>query len=100
MNKLKKLTTGQGEDYATGCLLDYDHIKHNYRLIVADLSRQKELDPDSKAIQKIGFVVQSKKLNDNDNATDDGNNQSMFFFKFLEKNKRNTIKFFKKWDLN
>ena len=46
MNKLQKLTTGQGEDYATGCLLDYDHIKHHYRLIVVDLSRQKELDPD------------------------------------------------------
>ena len=95
MNKLKKLTTGQGEDYATGCLLDYDHIKRNYRLIVADLSRQKELDPDSKAIQKIGFVVQLKKLNDNDNATDDGNNQSMFFFKILEKIKETPLKFSK-----
>ena len=36
-----KLTTGQGEDYTKGCLLDYDYIKNRYRLIVVDLSRQK-----------------------------------------------------------
>ena len=36
-----KLTTGQGEDYTTGCLLEYDYIKNNYRLIAVDLSRQK-----------------------------------------------------------
>ena len=95
MNKLQKLTTGQGEDYATGCLLDYDHIKHHYRLIVVDLSRQKELDPDPKAIQKVEFVVQSKKLDDNDNATDDCNNQSMFFLKILEKIKETPLNFSK-----
>ena len=33
-----------------GCLLDYDYIKHYYRLIAADLSRQKELDADPKVI--------------------------------------------------
>ena len=27
-----KLTTGQGEDDTTGCLLDYDYIKNHYRL--------------------------------------------------------------------
>ena len=51
-----KSTTGQGEDYTAGCLLDYDHIKNHYRLIVVDLSRQKELDVDLKAIQQIEFV--------------------------------------------
>ena len=25
--KLRKLATGQGKDYTTGCLLDYDYIK-------------------------------------------------------------------------
>ena len=48
--EIRKLTTGQGEDYTTGCLLDYDYIKHHYRLIAADLSRQKELDADPKVI--------------------------------------------------
>ena len=35
--EIRKLTTGQGEDYATGCLLDYDYIKNHYRLIAVDL---------------------------------------------------------------
>ena len=30
-----RLTTGQGEDFNTGCLLDYDSIKNHYRLIIA-----------------------------------------------------------------
>ena len=37
--EIRKLTTGQGEDYTTWCLLDYDHIKNQYRLIAVDLSR-------------------------------------------------------------
>ena len=39
--EIRKLTTRQGEDYTTGCLLDYDFIKNHYRLIAVDLSRQK-----------------------------------------------------------
>ena len=39
--EIRKLTTGQGEDYTTGCLLDY-HIKNNYKLIATDLNKQKE----------------------------------------------------------
>ena len=46
----RKLTTGHGEYYTTGCLLDYDYIKNHYRLIAVDLSREKELDADPKAI--------------------------------------------------
>ena len=54
--EIRKLTTGQGEDYTTGCLLDYEYIKNHYRLIASDLSRQKELDADPKTIQQIKFV--------------------------------------------
>ena len=39
---MKKLGQGQGEDYTTGCLLDYDYIKNRYKLIVVDISRQKK----------------------------------------------------------
>ena len=28
-----KLTTGQGDDYTTSCLLDYPYFKENYKLI-------------------------------------------------------------------
>ena len=39
--EIRKWTTGQGEDYTTGCLLDYGYIKNHYRLTAIDLSRQK-----------------------------------------------------------
>ena len=46
---------GKGEDYTTGSLLDYDYFKKNYKLVVVDLSKQKELDADPRPIQQIGF---------------------------------------------
>ena len=65
--EITKLTTGQGEGYTTRCLLDYDYIKNHYRLIALDLNRQKELDADPKANQKMEFVRQLKKLNADNN---------------------------------
>ena len=59
--EIRKLTTGQGEDYTTQCSLDYDYTKNHCRLIAIDLSRQKELDAYPKAIQQIEFVAQLKK---------------------------------------
>ena len=44
---------GYGDDYTTGCLLDYAYYKDNYRLVAVDLSKQKDLDFDSRAIQQI-----------------------------------------------
>ena len=41
--KIRKLTTGQGADYTTGCLLDYDYIKNHYKLIAIGWNRQKGL---------------------------------------------------------
>ena len=35
--EIRKLTTGQGEDYTTGCLLNYKYIKNHYRVIAVDL---------------------------------------------------------------
>ena len=66
-------------------MLDYDCIKNQYRLIAVDLSRQKELDADPKAIQQIQFVGQLRKLDYNDNTTHEGNDQSMLVLKTLEK---------------
>ena len=48
---------GQGDDYTTGCLLDYSYFRKNYRLLAADLSKKKKaLDADSRAIQQISFT--------------------------------------------
>ena len=55
-HKIRKISTGQGDDYTTGCLLDYFYFRKNYRLIAADLSKQKALDADSTAIQQIIFT--------------------------------------------
>ena len=46
---MRNLATVQGEDFTTGCLLDYDYIKNHYRIISVDLSEHKELDADPKA---------------------------------------------------
>ena len=67
--------------------------KNYYRSIAVDLSRQKELDADPKAIQQIKFVGQLKKLDDNDNATDDGDDQSTFALTILEKVKEKRLQF-------
>ena len=56
-DEVRKVSTGQGDDYTTGCLLDYAYFKDNYKLIAVDLSKQKALDVDLSAIQKIVFQV-------------------------------------------
>ena len=55
-DEIKKISTGQGEDYTTGCLLDFSYFEKKYRLIAADLSKQKVLDVDSRAVQQIIFI--------------------------------------------
>ena len=54
-DEIKNIATEQGDDYTTGCLLDYQYFKDHYNLIAIDLSKQKELDADSRAIQQIEF---------------------------------------------
>ena len=55
-DEIRKISTGQGDDYTTGCLLDFAYLKKNYRPIAADLRKQKALDTDSTAIQQIIFT--------------------------------------------
>ena len=47
---------GKNNEYATGNLLDYDHIKKYYKLIAIDLSKQQVLPENEDLIQKINFV--------------------------------------------
>ena len=60
-----------------------------YRLIAVDLTRQKELDADPKAIRQIEFVGQLKILV---GINADGE-QSMFILMILEKIKEMRLKF-------
>ena len=36
---IRKIATGQADDYTTGCLLDYSYFKENYKMITIDLSK-------------------------------------------------------------
>ena len=40
-DEVRKVSTGQGGDYTTGCLLDFAYFQKNYRLIAADLCKKK-----------------------------------------------------------
>ena len=53
--EIRKIATGKGDNYTTGCLLDYQYFKDHYPLIAVNLSKQKELDADPRAIQQITF---------------------------------------------
>ena len=54
---IRKIATGQGDDYTTGCLLDYSYFADTYKMIAVDLSKQQALDADPRAIQQINFTA-------------------------------------------
>ena len=53
---IRKIATGQGDDYTTDCLLDYSYFMDNYKMIAVDLSKQQALDADPRAIKQINFT--------------------------------------------
>ena len=55
-DNIRRIVTGQGGDYTTGCLLDYNYFKGHHEMIAIDLSRQQALYADPKAIQQINFT--------------------------------------------
>ena len=54
---IKKIATGQRDDYTTGCLLDYSYFANTYKMIAVDLSKQQAIDADPRAIQQINFTA-------------------------------------------
>ena len=56
-DNIRKIATGQEDDYTTGCLLDYPYFKDTYKMIAVDLSKQQALDADPRAIQQINFTA-------------------------------------------
>ena len=73
---IRKIATGQGDDYMNGCLLDYTYFKDYYKMIAIDLTKEQALDPDRKAIQHINFTT---------NLDRTGNTR---IFSFLKKQKK------------
>ena len=78
---IQKIAAGQGDDYTTGCLLDYSYFKDCYKMIAIDLSKQQALDADLRAIQQINVTA---------NLGRDGN-AAMFFI--IEKAKETVLNF-------
>ena len=56
-DNIRKITTDQGDDYTTGCLLDYPYFSDTYKMIAVDLSKQHALDADPREIQQINFTA-------------------------------------------
>ena len=54
-DEIRKIATGKGDGYTTGCLLDYQYFKDHGQLIAVDLFKQKELNADARSIQQIEF---------------------------------------------
>ena len=84
-DEIRKVSIGYGDDYTTGCLLDYAYFKDNYRLIAIDLSKQKALDADPRVIQQIVFqgIVEGE------------NNRKIRLYTILQKSKETILEFAK-----
>ena len=54
---IRKIATGKGDGYTTGCLLDYSYFADTYKMIAVDLSKQQALNADLRAIQQINFTA-------------------------------------------
>ena len=78
---IRKIAIGQGDDYTTGCLLDYTYFKKYYKNDCNSLSKQQALDADSTAIQQINFTA---------NLDRDGNTRIYFI---LEEARETVFKF-------
>ena len=84
--EITKRSTGQGDDYTSDCLLDFSYFEKKYRLIAADLSKQKVLDADSRVIQQIIFNRKIK-------ATEE--NTRVIIYYILEQSKETILEFSK-----
>ena len=51
-----KIATGQGDNYMTDCLLDYNYFSKHYKMKLMDLSKKKPLDADPKVIKQMNFI--------------------------------------------
>ena len=54
---IRKIATGQGDNYTTASFLDYPYFKENYKMNLIDLSKQQALDVDPRAIHQINFTA-------------------------------------------
>ena len=85
-DEVKNVSTGHGDDYNTGSLLDYAYFKNSYKLIAVDWSKQKALDPDQWAIQQIVFQA----------AVGGDDSTKIRLYTILEQSKETVLEFYKR----
>ena len=78
---IRKITAGQGDNYTTGCLLDYSYFKDHCKMIAIYLSKQQALHANPRAIQQINFKAN----------LDRAGNTTMFFV--IERAKETVLDF-------
>ena len=81
LENIRIIATGQGDDYTTGCLLDYSYFKDHYKIIAIDLSKQQAVEADPRAIRQINFTAN----------LDRAGNTTMFFI--IEEAKETVLDF-------
>ena len=81
----RKVSTGYGDDCTSGSLLDDEYFKNNYRVIAVDLSKEKALDADPRAIQQIVFQ----------GVVGGDDNTKMRLYTILEKSEETVFEFYK-----
>ena len=84
-DEVRKVSRVHGNDYTTGSLLDYAYFKYDYKLIAVDLSKQKALHVDPRAIQQIVF---QGFLGGDDNT-------KLRLYTILEQSKETILEFYK-----
>ena len=80
-NNIRKVATGQGDDYRNSCLLDYPYFEKYYKMMVTDLRKQQAIDADPKALQQTNVT----------SNLDRPGNITMFFI--IEEAKRTILDF-------
>ena len=81
-DSIRKIETGQEDDYTAGCLLDYNYFKNYYKMIAIDLRKKQTSDADPKAIQQINCPGNLARA------------EVQQYFSLLKLSKRNCFRFF------
>ena len=69
-DNIRKVLSGQGDDWTTGCLQDCVYFNNCHKMIAIDLSEQQALNAHPKRMQQINFT----------GNLDQAENTTMFFF--------------------
>lgn len=56
-NNIQDISSSQGDDYITLCLLDSACLKKHYKMIATDFSKQQQLDAHPEVTNKLVLLI-------------------------------------------